>query len=78
MGIPELARLLSQARAVVGVDTGLTHLAAALGARTIGVYCGSNPARTGLYGARGARNLGGEGDAPSAGQVREALAEVPA
>ena len=36
---------------MVGVDTGLTHLAAALGARTVGIYCGSDPALTGLYGA---------------------------
>ena len=43
---------------VVGLDTGLTHLAAALGAPTVGIYCGSDPARTGLYGAARARNVG--------------------
>lgn len=77
MTIPELARLFSRASAVVGVDTGLTHLAAALGVRTVGVYRGSDPARTGLY-AKAARNLGGIGDAPDAAQVREALAGISA
>jgi heptosyltransferase-1 len=76
MAIPELARLFSRARAVVGVDTGLTHLAAALGVRTVGVYGGSDPARTGLY-AKAARNLGGIGEAPDAAQVRDALAAIP-
>jgi len=78
MAMPELAGLLSKARAVAGVDTGLTHLAAALGARTVGIYCGSDPARTGLYGARSARNLGAVRAPPRAAQVREALSELPA
>ena len=52
MPLDELARLFAGARAVVGLDTGLTHLAAALGVPTVGIYCGSDPALTGLYGAR--------------------------
>src|SRR4051812_28812931 len=36
--LEQLAALFAGARAVVGVDTGLTHLAAALGARTLGIY----------------------------------------
>jgi heptosyltransferase I len=71
--IEELARLLASARMVIGVDTGLTHLAAALGARTVGIYCGSDPALTGLYGSPKATNLGAPGRAPSAAQVLRAL-----
>src|SRR6185436_70913 len=56
-----LASLFSGARAVVGVDTGLTHLAAAVGARTVGIYCGSDPALTGIYGAPRATNIGAPG-----------------
>ena len=46
--LEQLAKIFVAARAVVGVDTGLTHLAAALGAPTVGIYCASDPARTGM------------------------------
>jgi len=72
--IDGLASLFSGARAVVGVDTGLTHLAAALGARTVGIYCGSDPARTGIYGAPRAVNVGAQGRAPDAREVLKSLA----
>ena len=73
MTIEQLARLFARAQLVVGVDTGLTHLAAALGARTVGIYCGSDPALTGIYGAPRATNLGSPGAAPSAAEVLQAL-----
>jgi heptosyltransferase-1 len=69
MAIDALAALFAGARAVVGVDTGLTHLAAALGTRTAGIYCGSDPSLTGLYGAPAARNVGSMGHAPSVAEV---------
>jgi heptosyltransferase I len=74
MTLPQLARLFSRAQCVVGVDTGLTHLAAALGARTVGIYCGSDPALTGLHGAARARNVGTPGRAPAVAEVLQALA----
>jgi len=54
----ETAAVLSHARAIVGVDTGLSHLAVALKRPTVGLYLSTLPARTGLYGQL-ARNLGG-------------------
>ena len=74
MRIDELGKLLREAKAAVGVDTGLTHLAAALGTPTAGIYCGSDPALTGLYGAPSAKNVGGPGRAPS---VAEVLGSLP-
>jgi heptosyltransferase-1 len=74
MTLPQLARLFSKAQCVVGVDTGLTHLAAALGARTVGIYCGSDPNLTGIYGAPRARNVGMLGRAPGVADVLQALA----
>jgi len=74
MALDELATLFAGARAVIGVDTGLTHLAAALGTPTRGIYCGSDPALTGLYGAPEARNLGASGRPPS---VAEVLGSLP-
>ena len=69
LALDELAALCAGARAVVGVDTGLTHLAAALGAPTVGIYNATDPAATGLYGAARAVNLGGIGAPPAAGAV---------
>jgi heptosyltransferase-1 len=73
MTLEQLARLFVRARFVLGVDTGLTHLAAALGARTVGIYAGSDPARTGIYGAAQGRNLGALQRPPGAAEVLEAL-----
>ena len=64
-----LASLLAGARVVVGTDTGLTHLAGALGVPTVGIYCATDPAATGLYGCARALNLGGVGTPPSAAAV---------
>lgn len=73
MTLLEAAALLAHAQAVVGVDTGLTHLAAALGARTVGIYCGSDPALTGIHGAPRATNLGSLGRPPSVPEILEVL-----
>jgi heptosyltransferase I len=69
LGIEELARLLATAHVVVGLDTGLTHFAAALGVPTVGIYRGSDPALTGLYGAPRARNAGAAGRPPTVDEV---------
>jgi lipopolysaccharide heptosyltransferase I len=73
MPLGELARLFAQATAVVGLDTGLTHLAAALGVPTLGIYCGSDPALTGLYGSARARSVGAAGRPPGVAEVLKAL-----
>ena len=54
--LDEAIGLLSGARAVVGVDSGLSHLAAALGRPTVVVYGPTDRRRTGCIGAR-ARSL---------------------
>jgi heptosyltransferase-1 len=69
LGFEALAGLFAGARAVVGLDTGLTHLAAALGVATVGIYCGTDPAATGIYGCPRARNLGGIGATPAVAEV---------
>ena len=70
--LKEMAALLAHAWAVVGLDTGLTHLAVALGRPTVGIYCSTEPHLTGLHGTQ-ALNLGGPGKPPSVREVAEAL-----
>lgn len=50
LDLGELAGVLGGVRAVVGVDTGLAHLAAALGVPSVTVYGPTQPDRTGTYG----------------------------
>jgi heptosyltransferase-1 len=76
MPLAELARLLRGARGVAGVDTGLSHLAVALGAAVIGIYVATDPALTGLYGSPRVRNLGSAGAPPAAAQVLAGLEEL--
>jgi len=68
----ELASLLSGARYAIGVDTGLTHLAGALGVATVGIYVTTDPSRTGLRCARGV-NLGGPASLPTVREVLQTL-----
>ena len=41
---------MSHAKLVVGLDTGLTHLAAAFGKPTVGIFCSTDPSKTGVCG----------------------------
>ena len=83
MTLAELACLARMARCVVGVDTGLAHLGAALDVPVVGLYCGSDPALTGLYaggphaGTR-VRNVGGLGVVPAVDAALAALASLGA
>jgi len=76
MSIPELASLLSGARAAIGVDTGLTHLAVALKTPTVAIYTATDPGLTGVLGAGFHRNLGGKGLIPPADAVLGELQSV--
>jgi heptosyltransferase-1 len=68
--LPVLASLLAGAKLVCGVDTGLTHLAAALGAPTVAVFVVTDPRLAGVERASGrARDLGGIGVVPAPDEV---------
>lgn len=49
MPLSTAASILQGAGCVVGVDTGLAHLAVALGRPTVGLYLSTQPALTGLF-----------------------------
>ncbi len=76
LGLEDACALLAQAQAVVGVDTGLTHLAAALNVPTVGIYCATNPTATGIHACARAINLGGIGAPPAAQTVIATLAQL--
>ena len=71
--IEELASLMTGSQAVVGLDSGLAHLAAALNIPTVGLFVSSNPRFTGLFGTGGLANLGGLGQLPSVKLALDAL-----
>ena len=74
--LSEAAALLANAHAVIGVDTGLSHLAAALNVSTIGIYTATDPGLTGLYAGGRAINLGGKLLSPPVDKVLQTLAQL--
>jgi heptosyltransferase-1 len=71
--LPALAGLLARAELVVGVDTGLVHLAAALGTPTVALFVATDPTLAGVQRTtpRG-RDLGGVGRVPTPDAVQDA------
>ena len=76
--ISQLATIISQAQAAIGVDTGLSHLSVALSIPTIAIYTDTNPALTGVYAGAHAQaiNLGNINQIPSPLQVLDALKKI--
>jgi heptosyltransferase-1 len=74
--IDVVAAALARARVVVGLDTGLSHLAAALGAPTVGIYCDYDPRLVGITGSAPCASLGGVAAPPPAQAVIAAIDEV--
>jgi heptosyltransferase-1 len=72
-----MAALLARAHAVVGVDTGLTHLAAALGTATLALFTTTDASLAGVSVAGPhARDVGGNGVVPGVDDVRAALGDL--
>jgi heptosyltransferase-1 len=71
--IDAMARLIAGASFVVGVDTGLLHLAAALGVPLVAIFCASEPGLTGPVGRGPTRVLGGSAVEPSVPEVIDAI-----
>lgn len=69
--VGEMAAVLAGAQQVVGLDTGFTHLAAALGRPTLGIYCDHEPGLAGITGPGRVASIGGKAQVPG---VKEVLA----
>lgn len=67
--VGEMAAVLAGAKQVVGLDTGFTHLAAALGRPTLGIYCDHDPGLAGITGPGRVASIGGKGIVPGRAEV---------
>ncbi len=73
MPLDRMARFIAGAQFIVGVDTGLVHLAAALGVPLVAIFAGSHPELTGPIGPGPIEVIGGK-DAP--GSVDEVAVAI--
>lgn len=73
--LTSLAQITAGASAVVGVDTGLVHLAVAMDVPSIAIYTDTHPELNGTYGGADALaiNIGGKGRLPSPDEVFNAF-----
>lgn len=71
-----MARLIAGASLVVGVDTGLLHLAAALGVPLVAIFVASEPGLTGPMGSGPIEIAGARDEPPFVAQVTTAIEKV--
>ena len=76
LGLDDMSALIAGADFVVGVDTGLMHLAAALSRPVVGIFCDSNPIDACPVGPGPTAYRGHIGTPPTVADVAEAISEV--
>jgi heptosyltransferase I len=74
--LDQVAKLIAGAQYIVGVDTGLMHLAAAFGVPLVAIFSGSNPGLTGPVGNGRIAVLGADGAPPSVDAVADAVGKI--
>ena len=74
----QAAFLLKNAEGIIGVDTGLLHLANALEKPVVGIYTDTDPAKTGVQVSAYAKNLGGIAQIPNVDEVYQTLMDCVA
>jgi heptosyltransferase-1 len=62
--VAQVIDTMAQAQLIVGLDTGMTHIAAATGRPTLGLYCDHEPGLAGVTGSGPVKSLGGRGQVP--------------
>ena len=68
--VADAAAVLAKASLCVGLDTGFSHIAAAFGVPTVGIYCDHEPGLVGITGEGHVASVGGRGQVPTVEQVR--------
>ncbi len=76
LSLEEAAGLIGHAQLVVGLDTGLMHLAAALRIPVVGIFCDSEPLDAHPLGSGPIAYLGGVGRPPAAQDVIAAVKKI--
>jgi heptosyltransferase I len=71
--VGEMAAVLAGAERIVGLDTGFTHLGAAFGRPTIGIYCDHDAGTAGVTGSGPVASIGGKGQVPKLPEVMALL-----
>jgi heptosyltransferase-1 len=73
LSVADAAGLIAGAAAVVGLDTGFTHLAGALARPTVGIFCDFDAVQCAVSGDGPCESFGGIGQVPAAAEVIGAL-----
>lgn len=73
--LAEAAEMMWHAKSVIGVDTGLLHLANTANRPLVGIYTASDPAKTGVQQNAWSRSIGGIGEMPDVETVYRTLAQ---
>lgn len=76
--VGEMAAVLAAARYIVGLDTGFSHLGAALGRPVVGIYCDHEPGLAGITGPGPVASIGGKGRVPELADVLALVDQVQA
>ncbi len=69
--VKDASAVLARASLCVGLDTGFTHIAAAFGVDTLGIYCDHEPGLVGIVGSGKVVSIGGRGQVPAVERVLE-------
>ena len=75
LSVRDAARVIRMARIVVGLDTGFTHLAGALGRPTIGIFADFDAVQCAVSGDSYCASFGGVGVIPATADVLAAVDE---
>ena len=78
LNLTQLARIMQQSRLIVGVDTGLMHLAVGLNVPTLAIFCDTDVAKVGPFPPANApvRTIDGKGSPPTVADVISALPDI--
>jgi heptosyltransferase-1 len=76
MGLDTAAHFLAGAAIVIGLDTGFTHFAAALGRPTIGIFCDSDGEQAAVFGDGACASFGRKGKPPELATIIDTAARM--
>lgn len=76
MALDTAAHFLAGAAIVIGLDTGFTHFAAALGRPTIGIFCDSDGVQAAVFGDGTCASFGRKGSPPALATIVDAAEKL--